>query len=63
LFCIAEVCKVIQRDKGTEAAMETMAAMLRWKVIDRDADLAFRAAGIALSTASPPPTASSWPRP
>ena len=47
-ICVTEVCKVLQRDKGEEAAMETLAAMLRGKVIDLDADLAFRAAGIGI---------------
>jgi len=47
-ICIAEVCKVLQRDNGKEAAMETMAAMLRGKVVDLDADLAFRAADIGI---------------
>lgn len=47
-ICVAEVCKVLQRDKGKDAAMETMAAMLRGKVIDLDTDLAFRAAGIGI---------------
>ena len=40
--------QVLQRDQGEEAAMETLAAMLRGKVIDLDADLAFRAAGIGV---------------
>lgn len=47
-ICITEVCRILQRDKGEEAALETMAAMLRGKVVDLDADLAFRAAGIGI---------------
>ncbi len=47
-ICVAEVCKVLLRDKGNDAAMETMAAMLRGRVIELDADLAFRAAGIGI---------------
>ena len=52
-ICITEVCKVLQRDQGEEAAMETLAAMLRGKVIDLDADLAFRAAGIGIEHRMP----------
>lgn len=52
-ICIVEVCKVLRRDKGKDAALEGLAAMLRGTVADLDADLAFQAAGVGVDRGLP----------
>lgn len=52
-ICIVEVCKILRRDKGKDAALEGMAAMLRGRVADLDADLAFQAGALGLEHGLP----------